>query len=302
MGSDRYRGQAKRGDSRFDDRQDTGRARGDAGPGNSPAGREREDEYRQPYEPDPWDMAPQGDFRSQDRPYPESQADGDPSYSRSRARGEDGQRRGGTRGPGQSQSQQSGMRGGSDSRSGSFDGFDRSFEQSYDRGEPARQRATGGGYGEYNYRDEDSPSGGGYGQSGYGRSGFGQSGFGTGRTGQGPEPSWRPGESRGQFSGKGPKGYQRSDERVREDVSDILERNGELDASEIEVVVVAGEVTLQGGVTDRRAKRLAEDLIEDLPGVKQVHNRLRVGDGSSKGDGSSEKETEANRSSSRRSS
>ncbi len=184
------------------------------------------------------------------------------------------------------------MRGGSDTRGGSFDGFDRGFDQGYDRSEPARQRATGGGYGEYNYRDEDSPRG------GYGQRGYGQSGFGSGRIGQRSEPSWRPGESRGQFSGKGPKGYQRSDERVREDVSDILERNGELDASEIEVVVVAGEVTLQGEVTDRRGKRLAEDLIEDLPGVKQVHNRLRVGDGSTK------KENEPGRStsSSRRSS
>ena len=83
-------------------------------------------------------------------------------------------------------------------------------------------------------------------------------------------------QSRGQFSGKGPKGYQRSDERIREDVSDALERNGELDASEIEVKVEGGEVTLEGTVNDRQSKRLAEDLIEDFPGVKQVHNRLRV--------------------------
>lgn len=47
------------------------------------------------------------------------------------------------------------------------------------------------------------------------------------------------------------------------------------------MLVVAGEVTLQGEVTDRRGKRLAEDSIEDLPGVKQVHN-LRVSDGSTR--------------------
>jgi hypothetical protein len=185
------------------------------------------------------------------------------------------------------------MRGGSGARGGSFDG--------YDRGEPARQRATGGGYGEYNYRDEDSPLGGstsGSGQSRYGQGRYGSGGFGEARVGQRSEPSWRPGESsRGQFAGKGPKGYKRSDERIREDVSDILERNGELDASEIEVVVVAGEVTLQGEVTQRRDKRLAEDLIEDLPGVKDVHNRLRVGDGSSRKENEPSRPGQSNRSS-----
>jgi hypothetical protein len=104
-----------------------------------------------------------------------------------------------------------------------------------------------------------------------------------GRLGVRAETPWRPGESsRGQFSGKGPKGYRRSDERVREDVSEVLERNGDLDASEIEVAVASGEVTLAGSVTDRWAKRLAEDLIEDVPGVKQVHNRLRVGEAARK--------------------
>ena len=266
MSSDRYRGQSRQDNSRgrFDDRHpgDAGRDRSNAGQGNSPS--DRQGEYRHPYEPDAWDMAPRGEFRSQDRPYAEFQADGDPSSSRSgRSEGATGQGRG-TWSPGSrpEQSPQGDMRG------GSFDG--------YDRGEPARQRATGGGYGEYNYREEDSPRGGPMG-------GHDQSGFGQGRMGQRAEPSWRPGESsRGQFSGKGPKGYLRSDERVREDVSDALERNGDLDASEIEVVVVAGEVTLQGEVTDRYGKRLAEDLIEDLPGVKQVHNRLRVGDGSNR--------------------
>ena len=87
----------------------------------------------------------------------------------------------------------------------------------------------------------------------------------------------RPGDvGRGLFVGKGPKGYQRSDERILEDVSDALARNGELDASEIVVQVSAGEVTLDGTVPDRSSKRLAEDLVEDLLGVKHVHNRLRV--------------------------
>jgi hypothetical protein len=40
-------------------------------------------------------------------------------------------------------------------------------------------------------------------------------------------------------------------------------------------------VTLEGTVEDRRTKRMAEDIIETCPGVKQVHNRIRVqGNGS----------------------
>ena len=43
-----------------------------------------------------------------------------------------------------------------------------------------------------------------------------------------------------------------------------------------EVRVSNGEVTLEGTVEDRRTKRMAEDIIEICPGVKQVHNRIRV--------------------------
>jgi hypothetical protein len=83
---------------------------------------------------------------------------------------------------------------------------------------------------------------------------------------------------RGRYAGRGPKGYQRSDERIRETVSEALARDGDLDASEIEVSVERGEVTLNGSVPNRWSKRLAEDLAQDLPGVKELHNRLRVED------------------------
>jgi hypothetical protein len=85
-----------------------------------------------------------------------------------------------------------------------------------------------------------------------------------------------PARTRGRFTGRGPKGYGRSDARIREDVSDRLELHGEIDASEIEVRVESGEVTLEGTVSDRLTRRLAEDIVEDSPGVKQVHNRIRV--------------------------
>ena len=102
----------------------------------------------------------------------------------------------------------------------------------------------------------------------YGRAGWGQG------SGQGP---WGGrGRQSGQFSGRGPKGYQRSDERIREDVSDRLTEHGDLDASGIEVNVSQGVVTLSGSVDDRWGKRLAEDVAERVSGVRDVMNQLRV--------------------------
>ena len=76
--------------------------------------------------------------------------------------------------------------------------------------------------------------------------------------------------------GRGPRGYQRSDERLLEDVSDRLTDDPYLDASEIQVSVTDGEVSLTGSVDRREARRRAEDLAESVPGVRYVMNSLRV--------------------------
>jgi hypothetical protein len=80
----------------------------------------------------------------------------------------------------------------------------------------------------------------------------------------------------GPYAGRGPLGYRRSDDRIREDVCEILSRHGDLDASDIEVRVQGGTVELHGNVDDRRDKYLAEDLAESIPGVTDVTSRLRV--------------------------
>ncbi|MGE5141045.1 MAG: BON domain-containing protein [Rudaea sp.] len=80
----------------------------------------------------------------------------------------------------------------------------------------------------------------------------------------------------GPHRGKGPKGYQRSDERIRDDVSDRLMMDGLLDASRIEVTVQNGEVTLSGHVDARAGKRRAEAIADSVAGVQDVHNRLQV--------------------------
>ncbi|HZI65615.1 MAG TPA: BON domain-containing protein [Thermoanaerobaculia bacterium] len=82
--------------------------------------------------------------------------------------------------------------------------------------------------------------------------------------------------SRGRFTGRGPKGYVRSDERILEDVNERLEEHGDLDPSDIAVSVSRGEITLEGSVTDRWSKRLAEDLAHSVSGVRDVQNRLGI--------------------------
>jgi len=77
-------------------------------------------------------------------------------------------------------------------------------------------------------------------------------------------------------TGRGPKGYRRGDERIQEDVSERLKENCDLDASEIEVKVQSGIVTLSGSVSDRRAKRLAEQCAENVSGVDDVTNQIKV--------------------------
>jgi osmotically-inducible protein OsmY len=83
-------------------------------------------------------------------------------------------------------------------------------------------------------------------------------------------------EEGGGFSGRGPKGYRRSDERIREDVCDRLADDPRIDASDVEVTVNQGEVILSGTIHSRQEKRTSEDLIETISGVRDIQNNLRV--------------------------
>lgn len=85
--------------------------------------------------------------------------------------------------------------------------------------------------------------------------------------------------------GRGPKGYVRSDDRIREDVSDRLSDDPMVDASEIEVSVAGAEVTLAGTVSSREERRRAEDCAERVSGVSHVQNNLRVSSAGSSADG-----------------
>ena len=108
-------------------------------------------------------------------------------------------------------------------------------------------------------------------QSGYRGGGLG-SGWREGQPGSGSFGQPPP----GRFTGLGPKGYRRSDERITEDVSEQLTQHPEIDASEIEVKVEGGEVTITGTIDSRQTKRMVEDVVESVSGVKDLHNQLRV--------------------------
>ena len=77
-------------------------------------------------------------------------------------------------------------------------------------------------------------------------------------------------------AGRGPRGYQRSDDRILDDVCERLARHPWIDPSDVEVGVEGGEVTLRGSVDSRSAKRLLEDVAESVWGVREVHNQVRV--------------------------
>jgi hypothetical protein len=73
----------------------------------------------------------------------------------------------------------------------------------------------------------------------------------------------------------GVEGYLRPDVRVRQDVSERLSDDDELDARCITVTVFRGEVRLEGAVADHQGKRRAAALARAVMGVRSVKNHLR---------------------------
>jgi len=191
------------------------------------------------------------------------------------------------------------------------------YEQEHraDRG-PGYAPTRVGEYGQASYRQSD-PRAGDYGRGGYwrdnefrgddrerasgandwrGQGGYrgmsqqtmqeGWSGQGRGYGMQGSSGTLQPFYSyteiwmiEGPHTGRGPRGFQRSDERIKEEVCERLTQHGQVDASDVEPDVRNGEVTLRGEVADRRTKRMAEEAIESIAGVRDVHNQLRVRQG-----------------------
>jgi hypothetical protein len=77
--------------------------------------------------------------------------------------------------------------------------------------------------------------------------------------------------------GRGPKGYQRSDELLHELICEQLIEDPFIDARNVSVEVRGAEVTLRGTVDTREQKYLIEDIVADTTGVAEIHNQLGVG-------------------------
>jgi hypothetical protein len=111
-----------------------------------------------------------------------------------------------------------------------------------------------------------------YGSQHSGSSGYGSMGRqGGSRYGQGT------GGNRSQR--RGPKGWERSDERIKEDLCERLADSDDVDASEVTVEVREGVVTLDGTVVERWMRYTLEDLADSVSGVKDVQNNVRIARG-----------------------
>jgi len=63
---------------------------------------------------------------------------------------------------------------------------------------------------------------------------------------------------------------------LKEDVCERLYHNHQIDSSDVTIDVKDGKVTLEGTVGDRSMRFAIEDLVDAVPGIKDIENRVRV--------------------------
>lgn len=148
-----------------------------------------------------------------------------------------------------------------------------------------QRRHFGGGYGgtTSSYRPGADA---GYGTGSYGTESYGASGSWTGGV-HGGEGGANGGGNRRK---KSPKNFQRSDERIKEEVYDRLIQDPDIEIDDIEIEVQAGEVTITGTVPQRWLRYRVEETVDSIWGIKDITNNLRVrreeqaeGEGSGRG-------------------
>jgi hypothetical protein len=80
----------------------------------------------------------------------------------------------------------------------------------------------------------------------------------------------------GGFGGVGPRGYKRPDVRIEEEVVQRLEDAEWVDATDVQVEVADGVVSLAGEVETSTERFAAEDIAAEVAGVVDVINRLHA--------------------------
>ncbi|HEY4176963.1 MAG TPA: BON domain-containing protein, partial [Kofleriaceae bacterium] len=180
---------------------------------------------------------------------------------------------------------------GPSSSSRELDRMDRSFDRGYGQngysqnyGRNPGQGGTNQPYNQSQNRGTDDRGFGSMGGQSYGGNyggtygGQSEQGFRGGSYGQHSDnrPFGQAANPMGLHRGKGPQGWTRSDERIKDLVCEALTDHEHIDASGIDVDVKNGDVTLTGMVPDRDTKRAAEDCAERIAGVNDVQNQLKV--------------------------
>lgn len=107
------------------------------------------------------------------------------------------------------------------------------------------------------------------------------------------QPGYHGAQSSGQ--GRAPKGYTRSDDRIKEEICERLMRHPYADASDVNIEVKGGIVTLEGSVKARHIKHEIENVAESCMGVKDIENHIRVSQGGSQSSAGSRDSDSADR-------
>ena len=68
----------------------------------------------------------------------------------------------------------------------------------------------------------------------------------------------------------------RSDESIKQTVTQLLAQCPFVDSSDVEVVVEAGFVDLNGTVRDKQQRNTAEEVVRAIPEVKDVFNYITI--------------------------
>lgn len=90
--------------------------------------------------------------------------------------------------------------------------------------------------------------------------------------------SWNWGLNRAtDYTGRGPKGWKLTDEKLKERISEVLLHSHDVDPSGLEVDVQDRVVYLRGSIASKGMKRVAEDLVGSIPGVEDVFTELKIG-------------------------
>ena len=73
-----------------------------------------------------------------------------------------------------------------------------------------------------------------------------------------------------------PRGLRRSDEQIMDEIESLLDQQGQVDASAIQVDVKDGIVTLSGNVGSSLEMRRVEGIVQNVLGVSDINNELTL--------------------------